>query len=304
MEKSTSVKRITKDILMLIIAAVISVVSVHVFVIPSDFSPSGIDGVSTILYEITGINIGWFKFAINLPFMVLAWIYLKKKYVIYVSLFILLDAFGMVFLDEINFYQFVPQNLTAAEAVGYRLLSAIFAGVALGVCVAMTLKVGASSGGVDIISCLVHLKKPNWHIETVSSIICYGVIAVSYFVYWDLTSILLSVIEIFVYATTVSALMKKDRYALEVKIVTKEPEKIRDEILYKHHHSATILKGQGMYSGDDYHMVVTVLNEKDIAAFMTTMKKYPETFIYFSDGVRVQGDFHFGTNVGGRIDAY
>lgn len=25
---------------------------------------------------------------------------------------------------------------------------------------------------------------------------------------------------------------------------------------------------------------------------------------YFSDGVKVQGDFHFGTNIGGRIDAY
>ena len=23
------------------------------------------------------------------------------------------------------------------------------------------------------------------------------------------------------------------------------------------------------------------------------LKKYPETFVYFSDGVRVQGDFHF-----------
>lgn len=51
-------------------------------------------------------------------------------------------------------------------------------------------------------------------------------------------------------------------------------------------------------------MVVTVLSSKNIAEFMTTMKKHPETFIYFSDGVKVQGDFHFGINIGGRINAY
>ena len=304
MKNHEIVKQVVKDIIMLICAACISFTSVYVFVVPSNFSPSGVDGISTILYEITDINLGWFKLAINLPLMVLAWIYLKRRYVIYVCLFILLDAFGMIILEKLNFYTFVPQNLTAGEEVGYRLLSAIFAGVALGVCTAIMLKLGCSTGGVDIVACLVNLKKPNINIERIISIICYCVIACSYFVYWDLTSILLSIIQIFVFEWTAAAILRKERYALEVKIITKEPEKIRDEILYKHHHSATILKGQGMYSRDDYYMVVTVLSSKNIAEFMRTMKQHPETFIYFSDGVKVQGDFHFGTNIGGRIDAY
>lgn len=302
--KKICVKQELKDIFMLICAASISFVSIYVFVIPANFSPSGVDGISTILYEITNINIGWYKLAINLPLMVLAWIYLKRRYVVYVCLFILLDSFGMIFLEKLHFYTFVPQNLTAGEAVGYRLLSAIFAGVALGVCTAIMLKLGCSTGGIDIVACLVNLKKPNMNIERIISIICYCVIGCSYFVYWDLTSILLSVIQIFVFEWTAAAILRKERYALEVKIITKEPEKIRDEILYKHRHSATILNAKGMYSQDDYYMVVTVLNSKNIAEFMKTMKQHPETFIYFSDGVKVQGDFHFGTNIGGRIDAY
>lgn len=304
MIKSETSENIIKDIFMLTCAAVISFTSVYVFVLPSDFAPSGVDGISTILYEITGINIGWFKLAINLPLMVLAWFYLKRRYVVYVSLFTLLDAFGMILLEKINFYTFTPQNLTAGETVGYRLLSAIFAGMALGVCTAIMLKIGCSTGGIDIVACLVNLKKPNINIERIISIICYCVIACSYFVYRDLTSILLSIIQIFVFEWTAAAILRKERYALEVKIITKEPEKIRDEILYKHHHSATILKAQGMYTSDDYYMVVTVLSSKNIAEFMCTMKKHPETFIYFSDGVKVQGDFHFGKNIGGRIDAY
>ena len=302
--KLQSVKSELWKLFMLLVAAFVSFTSLYVFVIPSNFSPSGIDGISTILYEITGINIGWFKIAFNIPLLILAWIYLKRRYVVYVVLFTMLDSFGVIVLEEINFFTFIPAGLSDADAVGYRLIAAIFAGVALGVATAIMLKLDCSTGGVDIVSCLVNLKKPNFHVERVTSIICYCVIGCSYFVYWDLTSILLSVIQIFVYECTVSSILRKERYALEVKFITKEPEKIRDEILYKHQHSATILKGTGMYTGDEYFMVVTVINSRDIAQFMNTMKQHPDTFVYFSDGVKVQGDFHFGDKIGERINAY
>lgn len=302
--KAQTVKAELSKLVMLLVAAFVSFTSLYVFVIPSNFSPSGIDGISTILYEITGINIGWFKIAFNIPLLILAWIYLKKRYVVYVVLFTMLDSFGVIVLEQLNFFTFIPADISNANAVGYRLLAAIFAGVALGVATAIMLKLGCSTGGIDIVACLVNLKKPYINVERIISIICYCVIACSYFVYRDLTSILLSVIQIFVFECTVSAILRKKRYALEVKVITKDPEKIRDEILYKHQHSATILKGTGMYTGEEYFMVVTVINSRDIAPFMNTMKQHPDTFVYFSDGVKVQGDFHFGENIGGRINAY
>ena len=293
-----------KSILMMLCAVTISFVSLYVFVIPSNFSPSGIDGISTILYEITGINIGWFKLAINIPLMILAWIFLKKRYVLYVIAFILMDSFGVILLEKIEFYTFIPAGLTMGEQVGYRLLAAIFSGVALGICTGMMLKIGCSTGGIDIIACIVNLKRPSFHVERIISVICYTIILCSYFVYWDFTSILLSVIQIFVFEWTTAALLRKERYAVEVKIITKDPEAIREEILYKYKHSATILNATGMYSGEAYSMVITVLNSNNMHDFLITMKMHPDTFIYFSDGVKVQGDYHFGTQIGGRIDAY
>ena len=47
------------------------------------------------------------------------------------------------------------------------------------------------------------------------------------------------------------------------------------------------------------------MNSRDIPEFMNTMKQHPDTFVYFSDGVRVQGDFHFThEKIGERIEAY
>lgn len=305
--KKDGLKRAIIDVISVVVAAIISAFYVHIFVVPADFAPSGVEGLSMILYELTDINVGWYKLIINIPLMILAWIFLNKKYVFYVILFIILDATGVILLEYINFYTFIPSGLAIADAVGHRLMASVSSGVLLGVCVGILLKRGYSSGGVDIIANLVHKWKPHLNVERIISSCSYVIVGISYFVYWDLTSVLLSIVQIFVGEWTIAGILRRERYALEVKVITKYPEKIKDEILYKYEHSATILNAKGMYSGDDYYMVVSVMNSRDIPEFMSVMKKYPDTFVYFSDGVRVQGEFHFNEEQkqqGTRVDAY
>ena len=286
-------KRETINVFMTIIAAFVSVMALHTFVIPSNFSPSGIDGLCTILYEITGINMGIFKLMINIPLLILAYIFLNKKYVLFVIFFTLLDSLGVILLESINFYTYIPTRISEHELMAYRLISALVSGILLGVCVGIMLKIGYSSGGVDIIACLVHKGKPHFNVERIISICAYSIVAISFFVYKDLTSIFLSAIQIFVSECIVATILKRVRYAVEVKIVTKNPQDIKKEILQNHKHGATLVKSQGMYSGDDNYIIFSVMNVNEIPKLMNLLKKYPETFVYFSDGFRVQGDFHF-----------
>ncbi len=282
-----------KSVILTVMAALFSVVALHSFVVPGDFASSGIDGLCTMLYEITDINMGWFKIFINIPLLILAIIFLNKKYTFYVILFTAFDSVGVIILEKINFFVYISDTLAPTEIVGYRLIAALISGILLGICVGIMIKIGYSSGGVDIIAGLLHKWKPHFNVERVISICAYTIVALSYFVYRDITSIALSAIQIFISERVVSAILKRTRYATEVRIVTKEPEKIRDEILYKHRHSATVIRSEGMYSGEENYTVITVMNSTDIPAFIGSMKRYPEAFVYFTDGVRVQGDFHF-----------
>lgn len=293
-----------RKLFFLLCAAGLSFCALHIFIIPSNFSPSGVDGVSTLLYEVTGISAGVYKLAINLPLMVLAWIYMKRRYVIYVTLFTLADSLGLILLESVGFFTFIPTGLPPENALCYRLICALCAGVCMGGSTALMLKIGASTGGVDIAAALIGKKFRNFPIERWISIICCCVVGISYFVYWDVTSILLSVIQIFVFEWTSSTLLRNDRYAVEVKIITDEPDLIRNEILYTFHHSATILNAEGMFTGEKRYMVVTVLNKRDIFPFMNMMKSYPDTFVYFNEDVKVQGAFHFGDKNSKQIDAF
>lgn len=305
LERIEKVKKEVVHILLTVLAAMFSVVALHTFVVPSNFASSGIDGLCTVLYEITKLNMGWFKIMINLPLLVLAYIFLKRKYVLYVTFFTLMDSLGVVLLEKLNFYVYIPADLGAHELIGYRCLAAVASGILLGICVGIMLKIGYSSGGVDIIAGLLHKCKPQFNVERLISVCAYSIVLISFFVYHDLTSIFLSAAQIFVSEQVISLLLKRERYAIEVKIVTKHPEEIRHDILYTHKHGATLIKSTGMYSGEDNYVIISVMNVKEIPKLMNILKKYPETFVYFSDGVRVQGDYHFkDEEIGQWISAF
>ena len=123
MQIASKVKSELASIFMLLCAIVVSFVSVYVFIIPSNFAPSGIEGISMILYEITGINVGWFKLALNIPLLILAWVRLEKRYVFYVIAFVVGDAIGVILMEQIGFYTFIPVGLSVGEEMGYRLIS-------------------------------------------------------------------------------------------------------------------------------------------------------------------------------------
>jgi uncharacterized membrane-anchored protein YitT (DUF2179 family) len=283
--------------LLTIVASVLSAFGLYVFVFPASFAPSGVDGIATMLQETTGLSAGVYSLIINIPLLIVAWFILKKRYVIYTVIFTVLSSLLLVWLQEINFYHY-PNGED-------RILAAIFSGVMLGVRTGIMLRFGASTGGVDIVAGIVQKKSNFRNIERIITIICYVIIGLSYFVYRDVDSILYSIVQMFIFEKAVAFVMKDTRNAVEFKIITKNPQEIREDIIYKLKHGATIIESKGMYSETPNYMVISVMNSRDIPEFMNTMKKHPDTFVYFSDGVRVQGDFHFRhEKIGERIDAY
>lgn len=288
MEKKIN-KNIKKEVLnvtLTIIASMLSAFGLYVFVYPSKFAPSGVDGIATMLQEITSISAGYFSLLINLPLLVIAFFVLKKKYVIYTIIITVVSSLMIIVLEGVNFYQYKEEN--------DRILSAIFSGLILGVRTGIMLKIGASSGGIDIIASIFHKKRPYVNVEKIISIICYVIIAISFFVYDnDLNCILLSIVQMFVFEKAVSAVLRDSRDAIEIKIITKNPEEIKQEIISNLKHGATIIDSKGMFTGEPSSMIVTIINTRQVGEFLNIIKRYPNTFVYYSNVVGVKGNFRW-----------
>lgn len=136
----------------------------------------------------------------------------------------------------------------------------------------MLLRIGMSTGGVDIVACMVQKNRPYLNVERIIAVISYAIIFISYAVYRQLDSILLSVVQMFVYERVAAAFMKDSRNAVEFKIVTKHPEEIRGEILYNLKHGATVVESKGMFTESDSAVIFSVVNLRQIPEFLNILK--------------------------------
>ena len=285
MEKG-DIKKELYNALMTVLASVISALGLYVFVYPSAFAPSGVDGIATMLQQLTGWNAGYFTVIINLPLLIAAWFLLKRKYVVYTVVFTALSSALLVLLETVEFYQY--------QGTYERLVAAIISGILLGARTGIMLKIGASSGGIDVVACMVQKKFPYRNIENIISLICYVIMGVSYFVYNDLNCILLAVIQMLIFEKTTGKFLKDNRNAMEFKIITKNPKEIKEEILFNLKHGATVVESKGMFTEDGSAIVFTVVNNRQIPDFLNLMKKHPDTFVYYVEVAGVQGNFRWG----------
>jgi len=277
--------RFLLDILLIIVAAFLSAIGLYTFVNPANFAPSGVDGISMMVQKLTDINMGYVSLAINIPLLIAAWFFISKKYVVYTTLFTVTSSVAMIVMERINMYEYVTEN---------NVWIAVFAsGIMLGVRTAIMIRIGGSTGGVDIISCMVQKKKPYMNIETLISIFCYITIGISFFVYRNIESVIMSVVQMLIFNLAMNSVLKTTRNAVEVRIITSEPEKFKDDILLNLKHGATIMDCRGMFTGEEKHMIVTIINIHQMDDLIKLSRKYPDSFVYFSEVNGVWGNFRW-----------
>lgn len=281
-------KKIQKEsinVLLTVFAALLSAVTLHVFVYKNKFAPSGVDGIATMVQELTTLNAGIVALIINVPLLIVAWKILNKKYVIYTLIFTFLSSGFIMLLDYVNFPQY--------EAMYEKVVAAVFSGLLLGIRTGIMIRLGFSTGGIDIIAAIFQKNRSYINIERIISIICYVITALSYFVYRDLGAILLSIIQMFVFEKGVALLLSDHRDAVAFHIITKEPEKIKEDIIYNLKHGATIMESRGLFTDTESYMIISIVNKRQIPEFISIVKKHEDTFMYYSDINGVSGNFRW-----------
>ena len=282
-----------KNVAIIVVFSIIVALGLHIFVYNADFAPSGVDGIATILQYVTGINAGYFTFLINLPLLIVAWFILKKRYVIYTIIYTVIISATLRVLPLLNVYQYdcsLPNHS--------HLISAIFAGIFQGA-TGIFLKIGGSSGGVDIVGCLIQKKFPHKDVEKIIAYLSYAVVAVSFFVYDNsINSVCLSIIEIFICEKVTGAILRDRRNAVKFEVITNtaSAKEIKQYIIFNLRHGATLLQGQGAFSEEDKAVIVCLVSYREIAEFLRIIKKFPDTFVYYSDVMGVYGNFAFDAN--------
>ena len=277
--------RIFFDILLIVIAGILSGIGIHTFVNPAGFASSGVEGIAVMIHELSGINVGITTLVINMPLLIVAWFFINKKYVFYTMLYSAFSSIAILLMEQLNMYQYVTENNVW--------ISVFASGIILGARTAIMIKVGGSSGGVDIVASMIQKHKPYMNIETLIAIFCYVTIGASFFVYWELESVIMSVVQMLIFNIAISYVLRPSRRAVEVRIITDYPEEFKEYILTHLKHGATIIPCQGMFTSKEKTMIVTIINISQMNDLIKISRQYPNSFIYYDDVTGVWGNFRW-----------
>ena len=74
-----NIKTILFDLFICLISGIIVGFAYYLFSTPNDFAPGGVSGIASILYYLSGWNMGYFMIICNTPIFILVCIFVSKK---------------------------------------------------------------------------------------------------------------------------------------------------------------------------------------------------------------------------------
>ncbi len=276
--------------------AVLLALMYQLFVVENNFAPAGLNGIATMIQYKTGVSIGYISLIINVPLCVFAYFYVNKRFGILTLIFCLVYSFSFLYFQRLGLEKF-QYNANGHNTIFPVMLSGIISGCIYGVCFWQN----TSTGGVDIISKYISLKKPNinffWITFTLNALVAIA----SFFVYakpdangeliYDYNPVCLCVIYCFLSSYIGNYIIKGMRTAIKVTIITEHPVEITEAITEELKHSSTQISAMGSFKNERKTMIICVINKHQLISLQSILSRYQETFSFSENVNETYGNF-------------
>lgn len=237
-----------EKVTMITIGALLVAIALNFFLIPANVFASGFTGVAQLLATLLPLSTGILLFLLNIPVAILGWLKLGKSFTLYSFLNIALTT---LFLELIPIVHISPDIL----------LNAVFGGVITAIGVGLTLRWGASTGGVDIIA-LVLSKESDRSIGIYFFLINALVVTASGFLF-DIEKALYTLVTLYVTSRVIDVI--HTRYVkLTAMIVTSKAESLLQAIYEKIQRGVTRVPAKGGYSAEDKEILLVTLTMYEV----------------------------------------
>ena len=242
-----------RDVFFIVAGCAIYGASFAFLTYPNSIVSGGLTGISQILNLLTGLPVGVMVMVMNIPLFVVAWKRFGVRFIVYSLIGMVADS---LFIDLFSSLHIVLTNDT--------LLASVYGGILNGLGSGLVYHVGATTGGTDIAARLVRKKYPYMNFGTVSLALNTVVVAAFAVIFHRADSAMYTIITMFVSSRIVNLIL----YGLENSgvcyIITVKPKEISRHIGERLHRGATILHGEGAYSGEDRFVVLCAVKRQQI----------------------------------------
>ena len=134
-----SAGQLIQDLVLTLVGVTIAAVALKLFLVPNHFFDGGVTGISLLVHEVYGFNLGLVILLLNLPLIIVSHFTIGKRVALRPLLSVVLLGVALLL---------IPNYAMTAD----KLLISIFGGAFLGIGVGLIMRTGAALDGIEVLA--------------------------------------------------------------------------------------------------------------------------------------------------------
>lgn len=227
--------------------------TVVLFLVPSGLITGGATGIALGVNRVLGLPVSGVLFAINISMLVLGWMVLGSRFALTTIASTILSPLFLALWERV-FADFVLTD----DLV----LNTIFAGLGVGISLGITIRAGASTGGMDIPP-LVLQKRFKFPVS-VSMYVFDVAILLSQLLFRDREKILYGIIMVMVYTVILDKMLMMGKKQVQAKIISEKYAEINIAVQEQLDRGTTLFQIEGGHLRKPSMAVITVVSGREL----------------------------------------
>jgi len=265
-----NLERTIKDIFFIALGVASAGFGLKGFLLPNKFLDGGVMGISLLANVVTDVNLSILVIVINLPFVVIAYTQVSKKFALKTLIAITLLAIALAWIE----FPIVTSD---------KLLIAVFGGFFLGAGIGLSIRGGSVLDGTEVLAIYSSRKTT---LTVGDFILLLNIVIFSVAAYLiNIETALYAILTYLVASKTVDFVVHGIEEYTSVMIVSEKSDEIKDAIINKLGRGVTMLKGKSGFGKKgirsyDVDIIYSVVTRLELQRLKTEITKIdPEAFV-------------------------
>lgn len=272
-------KQILKTLPVVALGNLIMAAGIVLFILPSGLITGGTTGLGIIAEKLTGVSLPVFTAVFNIAMFLLGFACLGKTFAATTLVSTFLSPLMLALM------KYIAGDFVLCEDL---LMNVLFGGLTVGASIALVVRAGSSTGGMDIPPLLLQkylgipVSKSLYVFDFV--IVCGQTLLVAR------EMLLYGVLLVMVYTIVIDKMMAMGDAQIQLQIVSPEADAIRQAILQDVDRGVTLLHGQTGYFQRETDVLFTIISPRERHRTEQLIRRIdPHAFIIISHVTRVSG---------------
>ena len=260
------------DIIFLILGVLSASFALKSFLVPNHFLDGGITGISILLYEIYGWDLGLVLILLNIPFIALSFYKVGRNFALRSILTVVLIALTMQFVEF-------------PELTHDKLLVAMFGGFFMGIAVGLCMRGGGTFDGMEVLVVMT-TRKSSFSITEVilgMNIVIFVIAAI----FMKVETALYAILTYIIAGQTTKYVIEGIEAYTGVTVVSAKSEEIKRALVMELDRGITVYRGERGFMKDSFEkstevdIIFTVVTRLEVKRLRDTVYRIdPRAFIF------------------------